>query len=310
MVGFLLVWGLYTLMAGHLPLDLLLTSMQIHLRLERPYLPWLGLHTWDLVLFTGLPACALAILGAIMRRKEAPSRRFAFALGLTLMLLVLSGTARGETGRVWIFFMPLIIMLTASALTSFGLTARIVLTGAQILWLLTVAAVLRTIITADVPLPPRYQEIAFRPLQQPFEPAQVNFGHQLKLVGYQTAYEPETRSITLALHWQPLQQMRKPYYFSAVLVGPNHEVLPGVTWQPFDTRYPTTCWVKGNAGGEIVDQIDLPLGAAPLPGDWWLSLSALALPEDGPPTGLPVILSDGQIDGQTGLGPLKVVAPR
>ena len=129
-LGLILVWGLYTLKAGHSPLNLLLVSMRSHLSVVRPYLPWLGLHTWDIVLFAGLPASALAIVGLFVRRGDA-YRQFALALGLTLVILVLSGTARGETGRVWMFFMPLILLLTAGALISLGLTARIVLMGAQ-----------------------------------------------------------------------------------------------------------------------------------------------------------------------------------
>jgi len=86
-------------------------------------------------------------------------------------------------------------------------------------------------------------------------------------------------------------------------------VLPAVKWQPFETRYPTTCWYGGRSPeGEIVDQIDLPFGSDPMQGNWWVSLSAFDLADDQPPTELPVILPNGLADRQVGLGPLEVAA--
>jgi hypothetical protein len=306
--GIGLVWGLYTLWAGHSPIDLLPEILSLHTGFGFSYWRWLLLDPWDVILFMGLPAFGLAVAGVTTRR-GASFRQYAIALGLTLLVMVLSGTMRGEVGRIWMFFMPLILLLAAGALAPLEPMPKALLTGAQILWLIVVAIDLTTIVTGDVPPPPRYQEVALSSLPQPVVPAHAEFAGDVELTGYQAAYQPDTRTLTLALHWAPLRPMRRPHYFSAVLVDPTGEVLPAVKWQPFKTGYPTTCWYGGiPPGGQIVDWIDLPLGADPAPGNWWVSLSAFDLAEDQPPVELPVLLADGRADRQVGLGPLEVAA--
>jgi len=39
-------------------------------------------------------------------------------------------------------------------------------------------------------------------------------------------------------------------------------------------KYPTSCWQPGQP---IVDQVELPLGAGAVAGDWWLSLRAFGI---------------------------------
>lgn len=302
LAGMGLVWGLYTLWAGHSPIHLLLVSMNLHLQLDRPYWPWLVLHAWDLILFTGLPVCGLAIIGALARRGAA-FRQHAIALAVTLILLVLSGTAQGETGRIWMYFMPLLLVLAVGGLEAADATRRGCLAGGQVLWLAVLALVLRTVLTTEIRVPPTYDEVAYPPMTAPFVAARADFGDQVQLLGYQVHYEPQSQSLHLGLHWQAMQRLRVPYYFSAIAVAPDGEVLRSRDWQPFATRFPTTCWPEGR---EIVDQIELPLGQDPMPGHWWVSLSAFDLREGQPPVFLPVRLPDGQIDRQVGLGPLDV----
>ncbi len=297
-----LVWGLYTAWAGHSPIALLRISMNVHLKLDRPYWPWVALHTWDVILFSGLPVCGLAIVGALTRRGVA-FRQHTVALAVTLILLVLSGTAQGETGRIWMYFMPLILVVAAGGLERFSPTRRGLLAGSQALWLLVMALVLRTVLTTEIRVPPTYDEVAYPPMTEPFVAAQADFGDQLRLLGYQARYEPQDRSLRLGLHWQAMRRLRVPYYFSAIAVAPDGEVLPSTDWQPFATRFPATCWPEGR---EVVDEVALPLGQDPLQGNWWVSLSAFALREGQPPVFLPVRLPDGQVDRQVGLGPLTV----
>src|SRR5207244_4244930 len=85
-----------------------------HLELERPYLPWVFLHLYDLALFIGFPLVTLAVAATVKSLRTLRSLDpLAGALALTLILLALSGTARGETGRVWLFFVPYILILAA-----------------------------------------------------------------------------------------------------------------------------------------------------------------------------------------------------
>jgi hypothetical protein len=300
--GAVIVWGLYTLLAGHSPLQLLQISMDVHLNLHRPYWPWLALHTWDLILFTGLPVCGLAVIGAVVRR-DAAFRQYAITLGVTLVLLVLSGTAQGETGRIWMYFMPLILLVAGAALSRIRPLARCVLGVTQVLWLLILVLVVRTVITGDVRPPPTLAEVASPAMSEPYVALPTDFGSQLRLLGYQSHYRPETDSLELALHWEALRQMRIPYYVSTVAVEPGGEALPASQSQPFATRFPTTCWSRAD---EVVDLVELPLGQNPPSGNWWVSLSVFELGESQTPLFLPARLPDGSQDQQVGLGPLTV----
>ena len=130
------------------------------------------------------------------------------------------------------------------------------------------------------------------------------FGGTLRLAGYQARYQPEN-GLAVALHWQVLAPMDRPYYFSAVLVAPDARVLPGAHWQPFEGAYPTTCWKQAYSDRDtVVDQIELPLGHGPARGNWWLSLRVFAMDHDQPLPPLAVSLPDGSSDTQAGLGPL------
>jgi len=149
--------------------------------------------------------------------------------------------------------------------------------------------------------------VAFAPLDQPVAPADARFGDVLRLTGFQAEVLQGTETLTVVLEWEALQEMGEPYYFSAVLVGPDGRVLPGIDWQPFGKRFPTTCWTPRL--GAIADRIELPLGADPPAGDWWLSLTVFALDRDGQPALLPVTLPDGTRDRQAGIGPLRVDRP-
>jgi hypothetical protein len=169
-----------------------------------------------------------------------------------------------------------------------------------------VALVLRTVITDVLHPSPTYGRVTHPSTTEPVIAIQADFGDQLRLVGYQARYDPSNRTLKLALHWQGLGQLRKPYYFSAIPVAPGRSAESQSTvWQPFATRFPTTCWP---ARSEVLDQVDLPFGNDPPRGDWWVSLSAFEFKENQPPLFLPVRLPDGREDQQAGLGPLRVGA--
>jgi hypothetical protein len=87
------------------------TAMRFHLELERPFWPFVLWHAWDIFTFIGLPLVAAALLA--WRRWPA----LALAAFGTLATLCLLHVARGETGRVWMFFAPLITALAAAFLT-------------------------------------------------------------------------------------------------------------------------------------------------------------------------------------------------
>jgi hypothetical protein len=308
-LGMLAVSGLYTLAIGHSPVTLFLSVMKVHTGMQSAYLPWLGLHTWDFVLYAGVPIIALALIEAFSVRAEGP-RRLSLALGLTLGALILSGIGRGETGRVWMFLMPMVVLLAGLQLAELPVLQRALLLGAQVTWLLILSLVIRPISTPDVVPPPTYQALGATSLESPIVTVDADFGTEMHLLGYQARYHPALHSLDVVLHWQARQPMATPYYFSLVPVDPGGNALPGQVWQPFATRYPTTCWWPDNGGdGQVVERVSLALPAGSRPGNWWLSLSAFAYSESRQSQPLATRLPNGQLDHQVGLGPISVMLP-
>ena len=67
--------------------------------------------------------------------------------------------------------------------------------------------------------------------------------------------------------------------------------------QPFNDKYPTTCWLPRS--GVIREQFILPITAPSKEGTYWVSLALM----DSNGKHAPVIMPDGSRDTQTGLGP-------
>jgi hypothetical protein len=300
-VGLLLVFAVYTLASGHTPFDILKNSMLIHLDLKRDYWPWLWLHSWDFIIFVGMPAFVLFVLG--MTRWGRPRiRQLAITLGLTLFIIVLSGTARGETGRLWLFFMPLVILVAADILVQLPTHLRYGLVASQVIWLLVLFAILPTT-GRGYAAPPSYEDIAFSSGNGAVVSTAVDFNGLLQLNGYSVEYDSLQNAFNVDLHWNTMQQLAVPYFFSALLVAPDGAVLPAKDWQPFDYQYPTTCWQDADV--PLIDRINLPLSENSEVGDYWLSLSVFQISPEGKMTRLPVTLPDGGQDTQFGLGPIE-----
>lgn len=299
------VWLIYWLASGLTPLDLLHHALANHLILERPYLPWLWLHSWEWALLTGIPALVLWLLFAARRRLQAQADVLAWALLLTMVVLVLSGTARGETGRVWLFFAPFVLIGAAGQITqgwrgiwgevndagnwlavSIGQAALLVAVGAA--WLLINAP--------NMSPPPSAPGVVLAE-----RPSGAIFAGQFQLAGWDAVLADD--HLELRLNWQTDQPITTPYWFAALLVAPDGSVpQASVVWQALDTAYPTTCWKVGEMVG---DTINLPLPENAQAGDWWISLSVFGDKEQ-PEVRLPVVLPDGTTDDQIGLGPVPI----
>jgi hypothetical protein len=304
-LGLAAVFGAYQVALGHSIADVLRASMAVHLAAHHPYFQGLGLDTWDYILFAGLPLAGLALIYPAAR-KTAPMNVLALATGLTLAALDLSGVARNEVGRVWMFFTPFVLLIAVATLAQFDRRLRAMAFAAQIVWLLAIATTWWPWHAELFPVT-TYEQVALAPLPTSLTPAGALFDGHLRLQSFQSRYVPKTRTLVVALHWRALQVAEAPQRFSGVLVGPGGRTLPGLLWEPLGGRYPTTCWLQGQApGGEIVDQVAFPLGEAAEPGDWWLSLRAFTAAGDQVSPPLPVVLADGTHDTQVGLGPLPV----
>lgn len=90
---------------------------------QRGYWAWLGLNMVEFGCFLGLPVC-VCVIGAAREaiRRGRPALADADLVGLAgaaaLIALNLSGSVRGEVGRVWLFMMPPLVLWAAYWLRS------------------------------------------------------------------------------------------------------------------------------------------------------------------------------------------------
>ncbi|NWF67874.1 MAG: hypothetical protein HXY40_02195 [Chloroflexi bacterium] len=316
-LGMLLPWALYGLWSGDAPWEVVRASLGLHLDLDRPYLPWVFIHYWDWTLFNGFVLLLLCYWGLYLwRRQRAQSAPLVSLSLLTCVIfLAVSGTGRGEAGRVWLPFTPLALLGAAEALGYIlqgGEWKRVwlALTGAQAL-LLLVLAVCLNVMAHDFSAPPA-APVAAENLQPVNAVFSSSAGGSFRLEGWQATAQDD--AVTLDLRWWGLQQPTAAYWFSVLLVAADGRVYTTGVWQPGgvlvaadseqDARgaFPTTCWLPNTVIG---NRIVLPLPENAATGDWWLSLAAFG-DEGTTDERLRVQLPDGSEDGQIGLGPVAV----
>ncbi len=120
----------------------------------RSYWIWLPMNLYDFLLFMG-PALVVVAGVAIYqglagRRWPLLARGFVWGLLITLALLVISGSTRGEVGRIWVFLMLLAALPAADKLAELR-GGKLFWTGAglvalQIAFAITLAAKLEPIL--------------------------------------------------------------------------------------------------------------------------------------------------------------------
>lgn len=137
-LGFLLPWAALALLAGYAPWASFRTAMQTHRGmavLTRGYLTWLLWNPYDLALLLGPPVLLLGLAALAVDRgpAEGAPRPASYRVALRgfwalLLLLWISGSVRGELGRIWLFFMPFACLFAADAIGAIegkGTTRRV-----------------------------------------------------------------------------------------------------------------------------------------------------------------------------------------
>lgn len=308
--GLVTIWGVFWLVTGGLAtgetiFDLLAAGLSFHLTLERPYWFWVVMHPWDWLLWGGLAFGVVMLVRIIGWLRGSPRDLttlpvMSVSLTVAMVILVLSGTARGETGRVWLFFAPFLLLAAAELWPDHTpLTARgwaWLAVPQAVLWVAVLTSI-PTLTTNFTPPPIPPQTVAVRPADARFVD---DDGGGFRLVGWDATVDGDT--LTLSLVWRGEHPVTPPVWFGGVLVGADGQTIGLEAWQPGEgaTTYPTSCWRDGVRVG---DTHTVTLGDL-TPGDWWLSLSAYG--DTTQPDGrLTVTTPDG--DGlQVGLGPVRV----
>jgi len=118
--GFILPWLVLVLVAGYDPWMSFKTAIAQHRAIAvapRTYSTWLQWNPYDFMLLLG-PA-VLGLAAASLRNpgpeRSKGARTFAWGWWALLALLVVSGSVRGEVGRIWLMLMPFACLLAAAA---------------------------------------------------------------------------------------------------------------------------------------------------------------------------------------------------
>ena len=118
-----LAWLGLTAALGHEPLDAARTALAFHREMytaPRSYALWLAFNPIDFALFLGAPVAAIAVL-RLGRALDDPFSRFRAGFALATAVLLLTGTVRGELGRIGV---PLMALALPSAFGDRDLAAR------------------------------------------------------------------------------------------------------------------------------------------------------------------------------------------
>jgi hypothetical protein len=315
-VGLLVPWAMYWLWSGDAPWDVVRASLGLHLDLDRPYLPWVFIHYWDWTMFNGFVLMLVAYLGLWrwLRKREGAPPVLTIAVFACVIFLALSGTGRGESGRVWLPFTPLALLAAADGLQRLAgdhwKRSWLALTLAHGVVMLALAICLN-VVSHDFnpsPTPP----VPADNLQAANATFVASHGDSFRLEGWNAAIEGNT--LILDLRWQGVTQSTHIYWFSVLLIAPDGSVYETGVWQPgqgtpvpansqTNSRgaFPTTCW---QANVVVGDRVSLELPENAQIGDWWLSLAAYG--DTTSDSRLSVTQPDGAQDWQIGLGPVRV----
>lgn len=121
---FTTVYAVIYFWSGYNILSALPASLEAHRQIlagcGRSYWVWVPMNLYDFLLFMGpglvIVAIAATYQGLSARRWPPVGRGFVWGLVLVVALLLISGSTRGEVGRIWVFLMPLMALPAARGL--------------------------------------------------------------------------------------------------------------------------------------------------------------------------------------------------
>lgn len=236
------LWTAAWLWSGLDPFRLYQVVFDSHLGIDFPFWPFVFWHPWDLFTMAGLPLVGLTLtLG--WRRAAAPTLAFV----VTLAALSLAHVARGETGRVWLYFTPLVTGIAAIALTA--LSARWVAATLVLLVLHTSvqASLLRVLIDYGV------MPEDFPVFQVPADAVQIDTrftsNGAIALRAYQMPPAKPGEEAQITLYWERMSDEPIPIAYTAfVHIATDERDQQRIAQHnemPYRSKYPTTCWQKG-----------------------------------------------------------------
>lgn len=313
-IGLITLWLAYLMVSGVFVWEVFSQSINEHLSLDRPYIPWLILHLNDFFMFSGWTFSILAGFGfwRIIRQNRAdnhyiPSITLTVSVVITLLMMNFSGTTQGESGRIWLFLSPFLLLMASDYIvktTGNNIHIKIAVTACQGILLLIMVAYLQ-VIGSGMSKPPDNPPSTIA-IQNNVIQSNAVFGNVLQLQSFSGYIEmregnnEQQATLHIWLNWESNGQLEIPYYLSYIPVKPNGETLQAEVRQPFENDYPITCWLPDS--GLIQEYVTIPLLAEEISGGWWVSISLISRNA----IILPVIENDGSHDQQIGIGPFRL----
>lgn len=268
--GWIVPWALYQVAFDHGFLDIWRVSMSHHLGLNRDYWVWLGYHLYDFFVFLGIPLALLFLLSIRAALRDLGQEGVLLPLGFAIgvLLLDLSGMARGEVARVWLFLTPFATIAAAYGLSRlhrgrWGFAFIALLLAAQ---LLIFNAFLRVVTTGLDDPPDRQRTFAPPSIQFPLK---ARLADRINLLGYDLEEQQigPDGMVNLTLYWQPTAPVSRAYTVFTHLLGPSGEIVGQQDNMPVVGDWPTTCWVPGEI---IADPYDIDVESGVQSGIWTL----------------------------------------
>ena len=241
-IGAASIWLLAWLGWGAEPWEIARAGIQQHYQLvtsQRRYGWWLVYNLVDLLIFAGLPLMIGFVLATL---EKSAAKMMGMALALLILILDLSGSARGEVGRLWLFFMPLLAVVSGGALARRlpGSSRVTLLVGLQVATAVSLGIAWRpvdaVIVVADRPEMPQHHAAQ--------TPLGTLFGEGITLNGYDLDSRqaiPGGR-LDLTLIWKARSPSTRPYTVFAHLVNEEGQLVAQEDNWPVNGLWPPTCW--------------------------------------------------------------------
>jgi hypothetical protein len=273
-LGATAIWLVYWAGWGVPPWSVAQAGLGQHYELvtrHRRYEWWLVYNLLDILIFAG-PVVGIGFI-ALFRESQAlirkPPALFILPLTFLILLLDISGAARGEVGRLWLFLMPFLAIGSATFYLPIPTSALLITSlpplspappsaslracpdSAEGTSLLLIAMQLITALAIGLAWQPIEAVIvvAERP-SLPLNPIPQNstdaafYAHEsstsMVLRGYDLAQSED--SLDLTLYWQAESAASRPYTVFTHLLNQQGEVAAQQDNWPVNGLWPPTCW--------------------------------------------------------------------
>ncbi len=272
-VGSLVIWLLYWLLTGVFPWQIWQVGIQQHYQLVnqfRRYDWWLVWNIIDLTIFAGAITVAAFLIGLEPFKRVvpiSPLRALIWTAGTLIVVMDVSGSTRGETGRLWLFLMPFVAVGAAHFLSQYR-SKKLILAALALQICLTIAIgvawrpVQAVMVQAERPQMPALPH-------PPATPAHLPLGDNILYLGSDAELTKgfNREDIIVTHRWQKTGNIIRPYTIFNHLVNPAGELAAQKDAWSVGGVYPPTCWEKGET---IIDRFVVKLPADLPAGDYKL----------------------------------------